>query len=77
MHESDRPLEELDRWLGEIHKGMQRLLDLEDPMEPARRCEQLLNMSQRFLALSRTFLEMGQQASAAAESLMRPPPAGA
>jgi len=77
MANADQPLEDLDRWLGEIHRGMQRLLNLDEPMAPAQRCERLLNMSQRFLAVSKTFLEMGQQASAAAESLMRRPPAGA
>jgi hypothetical protein len=77
MPDHNGPLEELDHWLDEIHKAMKRLLDLNDPMEPTRRCEQLVQMSQRFLAVSKTFLEMGEQASAAAASLMRQPPAGA
>jgi hypothetical protein len=77
MPKPDQPLEELDRWLVEIHKGMQRLLDLNDPMDPARRCQELLNMSQRFLALSKTFLQLGQQASKAAAGLMSERPPGA
>ena len=70
---------DLVKWLEDLEGKVRQLLDSPMPMTAQAKFDELMKMSGRLLALSRSFLALATTASDAAASLLEPPadPAGA
>ena len=68
----DRP-DEWIAWLEQAQQRLQRLLDAAVPKESRQTFEELMELSDGFLKLSKTFLDLGTTASAAAQHLLDSP----
>ncbi len=66
------PTHDLVIWLEDMRSRLNRMLDPENPMEPERRFEELSNMSQGFLFLSKQLLELAKIANKATGSMVKP-----
>ena len=66
------PSQDLTDWLEDMQSRLNRMLDPENPMEPERRFQELSNMSEGFLFLSKQLLELAKIANKAAGSMVKP-----
>jgi hypothetical protein len=63
---------DLVKWLEDLEGKVRQLLDSPTPMTAQAKFDELMKMSGRLLALSRSFLALATTASDAAASLLEP-----
>jgi len=59
-------------WMNGLERRMRLLRDPENPVEPERKFQELVNMAQGFLSLSKSLLELARTANKAANSMIEP-----
>jgi hypothetical protein len=70
MPENEPSLEELAGWTEKMLTRLRRMLDPTDPIGNERTFDELTEMSERFLALARSFVECSRIANDAAQSML-------
>jgi hypothetical protein len=67
-----RDLPSMELWVNELQSRVSRSRDPENPLEPERKFQELVNMAGGLLFLARRLLELATIANKAAESMTEP-----
>jgi hypothetical protein len=62
-------LPSMNLWVNELQSRVRRMLDPENPLEPERKFQELVNMARGLIFLSRRLLELATIANRAADSM--------
>jgi hypothetical protein len=67
------PSHDLVVWLEDMERRVRGMLDPENPLEPERKFQELGDMAEGLLFLSKRLLELAKIATKARENMIKPP----